>query len=294
MASYTVSVGSFEGPFDLLLQLIARRKVDIHEVSLAEITDDYLAALAELEEVDLEVTTEFLLVAATLLELKAARLLPDETDPELEELAVEARDLLYARLLDYRTFSAAASWLGAALVAGAGFHPREVGLDDDLRRLRPPPELGVDADGLARLAARAFAERPSREVDVSHLQPVRMTVGEAAELVASELRRAGGQASFAEVTAGCRHPVERIVCFLAVLELYKHEAVDLDQDEAFGDITIAARRHDIAAAGLVVDAYEGRAPDGDGANDGAGQAADGPTAADEPVRATAGEGDDGR
>ncbi len=293
MSSYTVSVGSFEGPFDLLLQLIARRKVDIHEVSLAEITDDYLVALAELEEVDLEVTTEFLLVAATLLELKAARLLPDETDPELEELAVEARDLLYARLLDYRAFSAAASWLGAALVAAAGYHPREAGLDEDLRRLRPPPELGVDADGLARIAARAFAERPSREVDVSHLQPVRMTVGEAAELVAGELRRAGGEATFAEVTAGCRHPVERIVCFLAVLELYKHEAVDLGQDEAFGDITIAARRLDAVHAGLVVDAYEGRPADGDGTPDGEAPAAE-PTAPAERVSAAAREGDDGR
>ncbi len=287
MASYTVSVGSFEGPFDLLLQLIARRKVDIHEVSLAAITDDYLAVLAELEEVDLEVTTEFLLVAATLLELKAARLLPDETDPELEELAVEARDLLYARLLDYRAFRAAASWLGAALIAGAGYHPREVGLDEDLRRLRPPPELGVDAISLAHIAARAFAERPSREVDVSHLQPVRMTVGEAAELVAGELRRAGGAATFAEVTAGCRHPVERIVCFLAVLELYKHEAVDLGQDEAFGEIGITARRLEAVHAGLALDAYDGRPAAGDGA-------AVEQAAQTERVSATAREGDDGR
>ena len=258
-ASYTVSVGSFEGPFDLLLQLIARRQVDIHEIPIAQITDDYLTVLRTMEEVDLEVTTEFLVVAATLLELKTARLLPGEDDPELEESALEARDLLYARLLDYRTFKEAAGWIGARLAAHTGFVPREVGLEPPFTEARPEVELGVDADGLARIAARAFAERPGTEVDVSHLQPVRMTVAEAADLVVGELRRAGGRATFAEVTAGCRHRIERIVCFLAVLELYKHEVVEIRQAETCGEILVTATERDGPLPVADIDAYEGRA-----------------------------------
>lgn len=237
-SSYTVSVGAFEGPFDLLLHLIARHKVDIYDVSLSQITDDYMAVLRQMDVLDLEVTTEFLVVAATLLELKAARLLPGEDDPELEELALEARDLLYARLLDYRTFKEAAAWLGARLGAHRGYLPREVGLEAPFTRVVPAATLPVDADGLAELAARAFAERPVPTVDVSHLQPVRMTVREAAGMVLDELQRAGGDASFVELTAGCRHRIEIVVFFLALLELYKLEHVELEQPERFGELRV--------------------------------------------------------
>lgn len=254
--TYTVHVGSFEGPFDLLLQLIARRKVDIYDIPIAQITDDYLTVLREIDHVDLDVTTEFLTVAATLLELKAARLLPGEDDPELEESALEARDLLYARLLDYRTFKEAAGFIGAALEAHVGYQPRAVG-PDEFVGLRPAPDLGLDADGFARLAARVFADQPASDVDVSHLQPVRMTVAEAADLVLSELARAGGRASFREVTAGCRHRIEVVVCFLAVLELYKHEHVDLAQASNFGDLVVEGSTD---ASPAIIDLYEGAAP----------------------------------
>lgn len=256
MVAYTVTVGSFEGPFDLLLHLIARRRLDIHEVSLAQITDDYLAVLRELDDVDLEVTTEFLVVAATLVELKAARLLPGTQDPELEELAIEARDLLYARLLDYRMFATAATWIEQRLTAAAGHWPRRVRLDPDLAALAPPTELGVTAAGLARIAARALAERPAATVDVGHLAPVRMTVREAAVLVLDEVDRAGGRATLGEVSAGCRHTIERIVYFLAVLELTKHELLDVAQHEPFGDIMLV-RLADGRLDHLDLDAYDG-------------------------------------
>lgn len=245
--TYHVSVGSFEGPFDLLLQLIARHKVDIYEVSLAQITDDYLAVLRGMDEqaatagapvLDLDVATEFLVVAATLIELKAARLLPGEDDPELEELALEARDLLYARLLDYRTFKEAAAFLRQRLDAHAGYVPRQVARDPSLVGVTPRVDLPVTAEQLAELAARAFAEQPEPTVDTSHLQPVRMSVREAAGMLADELARAGGRASFAELTAGCRYRVEVAVCFLAVLELYKLEHVELEQPTNFGDLTV--------------------------------------------------------
>ena len=239
-STYTVSVGSFQGPFDLLLQLIARRKVDIYDISIADITDDYLAVLRELESVDLDTTTEFLVVAATLVELKAARLLPVEDDPDLDMVTLEARDLLYARLLEYRTFKAASEWIGQRLAAFRGYAPRSTGPDPDFDHVRPPLEFTTTAQQLADLAERAYAERPNAHVDVSHLQPIRMTVREAADLVMDELGRASGRASFRELTAGCRHRVEVIACFLALLELYKSEHIDIVQARNFGDVVVEA------------------------------------------------------
>jgi len=240
-ATYHVSVGSFEGPFDLLLHLITRRKVEIWDIAIAQITDEYLAVLRDLDEhLDLEVATEFLIVAATLIELKAARLLPAEDDPELEELALEARDLLYARLLDYRTFKEASAWVVERMEAFAGYAPRDVGLEERFRGVLPDVELTITAEELAAMAARALADKPEPVVDLSHVQPVRMTVREAAGMVMDELARAGGRASFRELTAGCRHRVEVIVHFLALLELYKLGHLDMDQASSFGDIVVRA------------------------------------------------------
>lgn len=238
--TYHVTVGSFEGPFDLLLQLIARHKVDIYEIPLAQITDDYLAVLRQMENIDLEVATEFLIVAATLIELKAARLLPAEDDPDLEDLALEARDLLYARLLDYRVFKEAASYLRERFAALAGFVPRAVTLEARYQGLVPEVRLNVTPERLAEIAALALTAKPEPVVDVSHLQPVRMTVREAAGMVVQELDRAGGTATFMELTAGCRHRIEVIVHFLALLELYKLDVIDMDQVDNFATLRVTS------------------------------------------------------
>lgn len=236
--TYHVSVPAFEGPFDLLLQLIARRKVDIYEVSIAEITDEYLAAMGQLESVDLEVTTEFLIVAATLIELKAARLLPATDDPDTDQLALEARDLLYARLLDYRTFREAAGHLQHRLEQHRTYMPREVVIEPQFAKLRPEVTLGITPDDFALLAARVFAERPTNVLDLSHVQPVRISVGEAAGMITDELQRTAGPLTFDELTAGCRHVAEVVVHFLACLELYKLDHVDLQQDGNFGSLRV--------------------------------------------------------
>ncbi|MPZ89454.1 MAG: segregation/condensation protein A [Nitriliruptorales bacterium] len=238
VGTYHVSLSSFEGPFDLLLHLIARRRLDVYEIPIAQITDDYLAVLEQMETVDLEVATEFLVVAATLIELKAARLLPDTDDPELDELALEARDLLYARLLDYRVFKEAAGWVRGRLDGHAGHWPRGAPMEERFARLRPPVIVPVSAQELAAIAGRALAERPEEHVDLSHVQPIRLTVEEAADIVVAALGRAGGRASFRELTAGCRHRVEVVVHFLAVLELYKLEMVELEQARNFGDLMV--------------------------------------------------------
>lgn len=238
-ATYHVSLAAFTGPFDLLLHLISRRTVDVYDIPIAAITDDYLAVLAQVETVELEPATEFLVVAATLLELKAARLLPDDVDEDLDELALEARDLLYARLLEYRTFKQGAVWVRAQLDAHAGHVPRRVALEERFARVRPDVTLPLDAAELAALAARVLAEQPARVVDLGHLQPLRMTVREAAGMVLDELERAGGAVTFRELTAGCRHRVEVIVHFLALLELFKLDVVDLEQHGTGGEVHVA-------------------------------------------------------
>jgi segregation and condensation protein A len=237
--TYHVTVGPFEGPFDLLLHLIARHKVDIYEIPLAQITDDYLAVVRAMESIDLETTTEFLVVAATLIELKAARLLPSEDDPELDDLALEARDLLYARLLDYRIFKEAGWYLRDRMASLAGYVPRAVTLEERYTGLVPTVRLSVTPEQLAEIAAQALRAKPEPVVDVSHLQPVRMTVREAAGMVVQELDRAGGTATFTELTAGCRHRVEVIVHFLALLELYKLDVVDLLQAGNFATLRVS-------------------------------------------------------
>jgi segregation and condensation protein A len=239
VGTFHVSLSAFEGPFDLLLHLIARHQVDVHAVSIAEITDEYLAVLRSAEIVDLEVATEFLVVAATLIELKAARLLPAEDDPEVDELALEARDLLYARLLDYRTFKGVAAWLDARLEAAGGWWPRSAALEERFTRLAPPVTIPVDAPGLALLAARAIAAQPPSAPDLSHVQPIRLTVRQATAQVLAALRRMGGAATFPALTAGCRDRLEVVVTFLALLELYRGEVVDLDQAGTFGELRVA-------------------------------------------------------
>lgn len=239
-APHTVVVGSFSGPFDLLLQLAARRQVDVHDVAIAEITDDYLAVLRTLDVVDLDETTQFLVVAATLVELKAARLLPVDDDSDLDELALEARDLLYARLLEYRTFKRASRWVAERLEATADLRSRTAGPGPEHAGVRPELAWTTSPADLHRLAVQLRAGRPAPRVDLSHVSPVRMTVAEAADLVLDELGRAGGAAAFAELTAGCRHRIEVVACFLAVLELYRHELVDLDQPTTLGRLRVTA------------------------------------------------------
>lgn len=237
-ATYHVSLAAFQGPFDLLLHLISRRTVDVYDIPIAAITDDYLAVLGQMETVDLEPATEFLVVAATLVELKAARLLPHDAEEDLDELALEARDLLYARLLEYRTFKEGAAWVRSRLADHAGHVPRRAELEQRFARVRPDVTLPLDADGLAALAARVLAEQPTPVVDLGHLQPVRLTVREAAGMVIDELDRAGGRLAFRELTAGCRHRAEVIVHFLALLELFKLDLVDLEQPGATGDLLV--------------------------------------------------------
>jgi segregation and condensation protein A len=200
--SYQVKLEVYEGPFDLLLNLIARRKLDVTEVDLGEITADFLAHLGEgLEDLDLETATRFLVIAATLVELKAARLLPREERDELEDLLGDARDLLYARLLEYRAFRDVSRILAHRLHHHEAILPRDVPPEPWLQRLAPQTPLQVDAAGLAALAAAATAPTPEAAVDLSHIRKSYVTIREAALEV---LERLGEEGAFGPVPGSDR------------------------------------------------------------------------------------------
>lgn len=236
---YEVSTAVFEGPFDLLLHLITRQQVDIYQVSLSAIVDAYVAELAHLRSVDLEVATEFLLIAAVLLELKARRLLPGSDDVEdEEELALwEERDLLLARLFECKTFKDAAGAMQRMMDAAARSFPRVSGLDERFAALTPDLLAGVTPADLSAACLRALTPRPVPRVDLDHVAPVGASVADAvAELVAC--LPALGTTTFARLTAGVTERLQVIVRFLAVLELYKRGWVDLAQPGNFADLTV--------------------------------------------------------
>ncbi len=253
--TYQVKLDVFEGPFDLLLQLISRRQVEITEIDLAEITADFLAHLEDgLDDLDLDTATRFLVVAATLIELKAARLLPREDRDEFEDLLGDARDMLYARLLEYRAFRDVARILEHRLHRGEAYVARDVPLDGWIQRLVPDTPLPIDADGLAALAAAATTPTPQPAVDLSHIRRSYLTIREAAMQVLSSLPDDGAVSSFRELAAD-RHRGDRVVLFLALLELFKLGHVDLDQPDHRGPLSVARRSlgEDLAA---LVDAVE--------------------------------------
>jgi len=250
----------FEGPFDLLLHLILREQVDLYEVDLCTIVDAYLSHVAAMESLDLEVATEFLLIAATLVELKARRLLPGVDDGDLDdELGLwEERDLLLARLLECKTFKDAAKVLEQLHERSADSVARRLGPDDRFVDLTPDALAGVTAVDLRAAFFRAMTPRPEPKVDLFHVQAVRASVVDAVTELLDELPRIG-RITFRDLTAAFVEKLEIVVRFLAVLELFKQGLVDVDQPAAFGDIEIrwTGGVDDEAADLALVDLYEG-------------------------------------
>jgi segregation and condensation protein A len=237
--SYAVRTPVFEGPFDLLLHLILKQEVELWEVSLSEIIDAYLAELDRIDELDLDVATEFLLIAATLVELKARRLLPGVDELELDEelLRFEERDLLLARLLECKTFKDAARALETLMRRADRSVPRTAGPEEPYRWMAPDPLERLKPEALRNAALRALAAPPVVVVDTDHVAPVRASVRDAVDVVL-RLLPAAEPMSFRALVAGAPHRLEVIVRFLAVLELYKQGVVDIVQFSNFGDLLV--------------------------------------------------------
>ncbi len=254
-----VTTSVYEGPFDLLLQLILKEQVDIYEVNLSTIVDAYLDELERMQALDLDVATGFLLIAATLVELKARRLLPDQTDVDLDdELALwEERDLLLARLLEAKTFKDVAAVFSALADEADLSYPRTVGPDERFIDLLPDPLEGTSLRSLQRAAIRAFTPRPKPVVDLFHVNPIRLTVADAVAELLDELPRAG-RISFRRLTADLGDRIEVIIRFLALLELFKQGVVELAQPERFGDIEVEwSAADDFDRSAVLTDTYEG-------------------------------------
>ena len=237
--SFHVHLDVFDGPFDLLLGLISKHKLDVTEVALSQVTDDFLAHTRRVgAEWDLGVATEFLVVAATLLDLKAARLLPSgEVDDEDDLALLEARDLLFARLLQYKAYKEVAGVLAARMSAEALRFPRSVGPDEPFTRLLPDVLLGLRPQEFAALAGRALTPRPVPVVGLGHLHAPRVSVREQAAVIVERLRMMGA-ASFRGLTRDAEDIQVVVARFLAVLELYREGAVAFEQADPLGELLI--------------------------------------------------------
>ncbi len=246
---FAVHLDVFSGPFDLLLRLIARSQLDVTEVALAQVTDEFLAHLrAGGETFDLGEASEFLLVAATLLDLKAARLLPrGEVEDEDDLARLEARDLLFARLLQYRAYREAAAFLGERMAAESRRFPRAVAIEPRYAELLPEVLIGLGPAQFAALAARVLSPKPPPVVATEHLHLLRVSVAEQVATLAARLR-AEGAATFQALTADCPQTLLVVARFLALLDLYRDGSVRFDQLSPLGPLTVrwtgAADRND--------------------------------------------------
>ena len=236
---FEVHLDVFEGPFDLLLGLISKHKLDITEVALSQVTDEFIAYLrARADSFDLDQASYFLVVAATLLDLKAARLLPAGEIEDEEDLALlEARDLLFARLLQYRAYKEAAAVFAGRMASAARRFPRRVPVEPRFASLLPEVLLGLGPAEFARIAAVTLAPKPRPVVPTEHIHAPRTTVREQAAIISGKLRRLG-RATFRGLTSDCAGTYEVVARFLALLDLYRDGEVSFEQLAALGELYI--------------------------------------------------------
>ncbi|MFJ9021516.1 segregation/condensation protein A [Streptomyces sp. NPDC102259] len=254
---FKVRLANFEGPFDLLLQLISKHKLDVTEVALSKVTDEFMAHIRAMgPDWDLDQTTEFLVVAATLLDLKAARLLPAaEVEDEADLALLEARDLLFARLLQYRAYKRVADVFTHRLESEARRYPRTVGLEPHHAELLPEVVISIGPEGFARLAVKAMQPRAKPQVYVDHIHAPLVSVQEQAGIVVARLRELG-EASFRTLVADTEDTLTVVARFLALLELYREKVVALDQETALGELLVRWTGGDGDVQPVVTDEFD--------------------------------------
>jgi len=239
---FRIALANFEGPFDLLLQLIHGKKLDITDVALSEVTDEFVAYTRSLDTAGLDEVTEFLVVAATLLDLKAARLLPRGEVDDLDDLELlESRDLLFARLLQYRAYKQVADQFAQWQRDARRAYPRAVGMEEQFAALLPPVKIGHSPASFAELAASVFRPKPPEEVGIGHIHQVAVSVPEQAGKIMEVLKLLGAEQwlSFSALTRDCTLSMQVVGRFLALLELYKARAVETDQEEPLGQLKVS-------------------------------------------------------
>jgi segregation and condensation protein A len=255
---FQVNLANFSGPFDLLLQLIGRHKLDVTEVALHKVTNEFIAYIGAMgDDWDLDEASEFLVIAATLLDLKAARLLPAAVVEDEEDLALlEARDLLFARLLQYKAFKEAAAYLAGLAETGARRWPRSVMLEPQYAEALPDLVLNIGTTRLAQLAVKALTPKLPPVVSIDHIHLVRVSVREHAAALRDKLIQVR-VATFRVLCADCSSTLEVVARFLALLELYRDGLVGFEQVQALGELTVRWTGPDDPAVELSVDEYAG-------------------------------------
>ncbi|MBD0293232.1 MAG: segregation/condensation protein A [Jiangellaceae bacterium] len=235
---FEVHLANFDGPFDLLLSLIAKHQLDITEVALSQVTDEFIGYVRAAGDIDLDQTSEFLVVAATLLDLKTARLLPaGKVEDEWDIALLEARDLLFARLLQYRAYKRVAEFFAARLADESLRFPRAVRLEGRYTALLPEVMLAVAPEQLAELARCALEPKPQPELATEHLHAPAVSVAEQADMIADRLRPSG-TATFRALSADCRTVALVVARFLALLDLYRDRLVAFEQLNPLGELTV--------------------------------------------------------
>lgn len=256
---FQLQLDNFEGPFDLLLRLIGKHELDITEVALSKVTDEFLSYVRKLDgQAEINSASEFLVVAATLLDMKIASLLPRGEAVDSEDIALlEARDLLFARLLQYRAFKEIASWFGSAIDLEGQRIPRAVRLEDRFRELRPELRWDLTLEEFANLAQLAFAPREIPGVGLTHLHAPRVSIREQAGLMVDRLRQRGTM-SFRELISDAKDRSELVARFLGLLELYRLGALGFVQADPFSDFTVVweDRTFDLAKLSLLGAEYD--------------------------------------
>lgn len=270
---FAVRLDNFEGPFDLLLSLISKHKLDVTEIALSKVTDEFIAHVKALPQTgmasdDLEETTSFLLVAATLLDLKAARLLPQGDVEDEEDLALlEARDLLFARLLQYKAYKQVAAVFDARLQAESRRFPRAVGLEERFAGLLPEVLIGIGLDQFAALAAKAMEPKPELELTLHHIHAPTVSVREQAALVVDRLRRSGTM-TFRALCGDSPDTLTTVARFLSLLELFREGAVGFDQVTPLGELTVRWTGDEaVDVDDLITDEFDGGPPPAEEKND---------------------------
>lgn len=272
-SAFTVTLTNFNGPFDLLLQLISKHKLDVTEVALSQVTDDFVAHLKAAQAQggdawwDLDQSSSFIVIAATLLDLKAARLLPSGEVDDAEDLALlEARDLLFARLLQYRAFKIVSGWIGQTLNTQARRYPRPGGLEERFASLLPEPNLDGFSDLIAAFAGRAMTPSEPPVVSLAHLHLPLVSVREQADIIVGRLRN-HQVSTFRSLTADAGDKLVVVARFLALLELFREKAVSFEQLSPLGELNIRWLGNDIDAAGLGAEFDQEPAAPSEPAND---------------------------
>lgn len=226
-----ITLGEFEGPLDLLLYLIRQEQVNIYDIPIARITDEYLRYLNLMQELDLAVAGDFLVMAAQLIELKSRMLLPRDPFAEEEEL-IDPRTELIDRLLEHQKFKEAAGILWSrAIVERAVFTRAELETD------KTNPEVAVGLFDLLRVFQEILARH--KEEVLLEIEREELTMADMIERLRNMVRSAGevNLRTFFERAQSRR---ELVVAFLSVLELVRMTEISLIQRETFGEITARA------------------------------------------------------